>query len=133
MIKRASLVFGVVFLLVGLLGFVQTGFAMEADPTLAPRLLGVFPVNAVHNGVHLGFGLWGILAARSWAGARNFCRIGGVLYLLLAVLGYFVPSGFGLVPLGSHDIWLHAVLGIALAGVGFAVREESVGDARAAV
>ena len=53
--------------------------------------------------------------------------MGGVAYLLLALLGWLRPDGFGLVPLGGNDIWLHAVLGIALAAVGFTAREPAVG------
>ena len=126
MVKTVARLFGVVFLLVGILGYVQGGMSSESDPALAPKLLGLFPVNFLHNAVHVAFGLWGLVASRSWAGSRNYCRIGGVAYLLLAVLGYVAPSGFGLVPLGGHDIWLHAVLGIALAGVGFAAKDEPV-------
>jgi hypothetical protein len=120
MVKTAALVFGIVFLLVGLLGFFTTGgMSMEADPATAPRLLGLFPVNALHNAVHAGFGIWGLLAARSWGGARSYLRIGGAIYLVLAVLGLVSPSGFGLVPIGGNDIWLHVVLGAAMAGIGF--------------
>lgn len=123
MVKTVSMVFGVVFILIGVLGFVQFGGNMEADPARAPHLLGLFPVNAVHNGVHLGLGIWGVLAARSWDGARNYCRIAGVLYLVLAVLGFMAPDGFGLVPLGGHDIALHVVLGVILAAVGFTAKD----------
>jgi hypothetical protein len=123
MVKTASLVFGIVFLLIGLLGFFTTGMAMDADPATAPRLLGLFPVNALHNAVHVAFGIWGLLAARSWDAARTYCRVGGVAYIVLAVLGLVSPSGFGLVPLGGNDIWLHVVLGLALAGVGFTTRD----------
>ena len=117
-VQRIAQVFGIILILVGLLGFVTTGFSMESDPAEAPRLLGLFPVNAVHNGVHLGFGLWGLLASRSWDGARNFCVIGGALYLVLAVLGFLVPTTFGLIPIGGHDVWLHGVLGVALLAAG---------------
>ena len=117
-VQRFAQILGIVFLLVAIIGFVTAGSSMEADPTMAPKILGLFPVNLVHNGVHLGFGIWGLLASRSFAGARNYGIVGGVLYLILAVLGYAVPNGFGLVPLGGHDIWLHGVLGIALLGVG---------------
>ena len=130
-VQRVAQVFGIVFLLVALLGFFTTGTSMEADPARAPHLLGLFPVNLLHNFVHLAFGIWGLAAARSFGAATSYARIAGVLYLLLAVLGFVAPSGFGLVPLGSHDIWLHAVLGIALAAVGFTSRDTRV-DARAA-
>jgi hypothetical protein len=123
MVKTAALVFGIVFLLVGILGFVTTGMVMDADPATAPRLLGLFPVNALHNAVHVAFGIWGLLAARGWYAARTYCRVGGVAYVGLALLGVVAPSGFGLVPLGGNDIWLHLVLGIALAAAGFTAKD----------
>jgi hypothetical protein len=117
-VQRLAQIFGVVFLLVAIIGFVASGSSMESDPEMAAKMLGLFPVNLVHNGVHLGFGIWGLLASRSFEGARNYGIIGGVLYLILAVLGYLIPDGMGLVPLGGNDIWLHALLGVALLGAG---------------
>ena len=96
---------------------------MEADPARAPHLLGVFPVNVLHNAVHLLFGIWGLVASRTFGGAKSYAQIAGVLYLLLAGLGFAVPNGFGLVPLGGNDVWLHLVLGLVLAVVGFAAKE----------
>lgn len=121
-VQRVAMVFGIVFIVLGVLGFLASGMDMTADPATAPRLLGLFPVNAVHNGVHLAFGIWGVLAARSWAGAKNYAQIAGVLYLILAVLGLVVPDTFGLIPIGGNDIWLHALLGLVLAGVGFTAK-----------
>jgi hypothetical protein len=125
MVKRVALVFGIVFLLVGLLGLLQAGGRqMGADP--APHmLLGLFPVNLLHNIVHLLFGVWGIAASRSFAGAKSYAQIGGVIYIVLAVLGFVTPTTFGLIPIGGNDIWLHAVLGIALAYFGFTAKEEA--------
>ena len=123
-IQRVAQIFGIVFILVAIVGFVATGVSnMEADPARAPHLLGLFPVNVLHNVVHLLLGVWGLVASRTYSGARNYGRIAGVLYLLLAAVGYFVPNGFGFVPLGGNDVWLHAVLGLVLAGAGFTARE----------
>lgn len=120
MAKKAAGIFGVVFLVVAVLGFLTPGgTGMEADPARAPHVLGLFPVNLLHNIVHLLFGLWGLAAARSWSGARTYGRAGAVIYLVLALLGFVSPSGFGLVPLGGHDIWLHLVLAAGLAWIGF--------------
>ena len=119
MVQQVARIFGVVFLLVGILGFVASGMSMESDPMLAPRLLGLFPVNALHNTVHLLFGVWGLAASRTAAGAVSYAKIAGGLYLLLAVLGFVIPTTFGLIPIGGHDIWLHAVLGLVLVAVGF--------------
>jgi hypothetical protein len=105
MVQRVAQLFGVVFILVGLLGFV-----------LPSPLLGLFMVNTLHNCVHILFGLWGLVAGRSVAGATTYCRVGGGIYILLALLGVVSPTGFGFVPLGGADVALHAVLGVALLG-----------------
>ena len=124
-VQKIAMVFGVVFLLVAIVGFISPGgMAMTVDPP--GMLLGMFPVNMLHNVVHLLFGIWGLAAARSWSGAKSYAQIGGVIYLVLAVCGYFVPNGFGLVPLGGSDIWLHALLGLILAAVGFTAKAETV-------
>jgi hypothetical protein len=127
MVKRVALVFGIVFLLVGVLGFIMPGpggiMDMSADPP-ANMLLGLFPVNFLHNLVHLLFGVWGLVASRSFSGAKMFAQVGGVIYVVLAVLGFVVPTTFGLIPIGGNDIWLHAVLGIVLAGIGFTAKDE---------
>jgi len=115
-VQRVAQVFGWVFLLIGLIGFYYSR-TMEMQ-----MLLGLFPVNLLHNTVHVLFGVWGIAAARSFGGAKMYGQIGGVIYLILAVLGLIDPTGFGLVPLGGNDIWLHAVLGIVLAYVGFTAK-----------
>jgi hypothetical protein len=117
MVQKVARLFGVVFLLVGVLGFfgfAGGGMTMSADLATAPKLLGLFPVNTFHNCVHILFGIWGLAAAGTAAGALTYCRLGGGIYLVLAVLGLITPTTFGLIPIGGNDIWLHAILGIAL-------------------
>ncbi len=125
--QKAAMVFGVVFLLVGLLGLLSRGgTGMEADMNTAPKLLGLFPVNLLHNLVHLAFGVWGIAASRSHGGAKGFHRAGAVIYLVLVVLAFVDPTTFGLVPIGGNDIWLHALLAAGLGYFGFIHREAGV-------
>lgn len=115
-----ALVFGVAFLLIGVAGFfVPGGMSMDADMATAGRLLGLFPLNLLHNLVHLGFGVWGIAASRSHDGSRSYGRIAAGAYVGLVILAFVSPTLFGLVPIGSHIIWLHAVLALGLAWVGF--------------
>src|SRR5687767_214677 len=125
-VQRVAQIFGVVFILVALAGFYTGGMNMEADPATAPMIMGMFPINLVHNIVHLLFGIWGLAASRSWSGAKQYAQIAGVLYLVLAGLGFVAPDGFGMVPLGGNDIWLHLALGAILAGVGFTAKPETV-------
>jgi DMSO/TMAO reductase YedYZ heme-binding membrane subunit len=118
MIQKVAGLFGVVFLLIGVLGFLAGGMSMEADPARAPRVLGLFPVNVLHNAIHLLFGVWGLAASRTVSGASLFAKAAGAIYLVLAIAGFVIPTTFGLIPIGGHDIWLHALIGIVLLTVG---------------
>jgi hypothetical protein len=124
-VQKVAMLFGVIFLLVAIVGFITPGgMSMAMDPQALA--LGMFPVNLLHNIVHLLFGIWGLAAARSWSGAKQYAQITGVLYIILAVCGFFIPGGFGMVPLGGSDIWLHALIGVVLAAVGFSAKAETV-------
>jgi hypothetical protein len=123
MVTRVAMVFGAVFLALGVLGLVAPGgMSMGADPAPA-MLFGMFPVNVLHSIVHIAFGIWGLLASRSFAGAKIYAQVGGVIYVVLACLGFIVPTVLGLMPIGGNNIWLHAAIGLVLAGVGFTAKE----------
>jgi len=121
-LQKLAGVFGVIFILVAVLGFISPGgLVMAMDPTTG-MVLGIFPVNLLHNIVHLLFGIWGLVAARTWAGSKTFFTTGGIIYVVLTVVGFLSPTGFGLVPLGGADLGLHAVLGIAMLGIGYTAK-----------
>lgn len=130
--RSFALLFGIVFLLFGVAGFIpQLMQDMHAEhPKLAidassGQLLGLFPVNVLHNIVHILFGLWGLAASRSWAGARVYGRGVAIIYGVLTVAG-FIPglnTMFGLVPLYGNDIWLHALLALVAAYFGWVHRD----------
>jgi hypothetical protein len=125
LVQKVSMLFGIVFICVGVLGFFYTGMSMDSEMATAPRLLGVFPVNAAHNVVHILFGIWGLVAARGIVSARRYCQLSGALYLVLAALGFLLPTTFGFIPNGGNDIALHAVLGLALTLVGFLATDDA--------
>ena len=121
-LQKLAGVFGVIFIIVAVLGFIAPGgLVMAMDPTTG-MVLGVFPVNLLHNIVHLLFGVWGLVASRSWSGSKTFFTVGGIIYVVLTCVGFLSPMGFGLVPLGGADIWLHAVLAIAMLGIGLTAK-----------
>jgi uncharacterized protein DUF4383 len=121
-LQKLAGVFGVIFVLIAVLGFiVPGGLVMTMDPTTG-MVLGVFPVNLLHNIVHLAFGVWGLVAARNWAGSKTFFTAGGIIYAVLTVVGFLSPMGFGLVPLGGADIWLHGILAVAMLAIGFTAK-----------
>jgi hypothetical protein len=115
MAKTLAYVFGVVFVLVGLLGFI---------PNPLVGMGAMFETDMMHNLVHLLFGV--ILLVVAWKAAEKsalWLKILGVVYLVLAVLGFLMASEggmlLGLVSTNAADHWLHIVLGIVLVGAGF--------------
>ncbi len=120
-IQKLGAIFGVVFMLAAIAGLIAPGgMAMQpTDPTTAAKALGVFPVNLLHNVVHLAFGIWALAASRSWGGSKQFFVVGGYIYIVLTVLGFLSPAGFGLVPLGGADIGLHCLLGVVMLAIGY--------------
>lgn len=120
-VQTAARVVGIVFLLVGILGFipgVTTNFEtiMFAGHESEALLLGLFQVSILHNIVHLLFGIAGLLLARTFDGARNYLIWGGVVYLVLWLYGLFIDreSAANFVPVNDADNWLHLVLGIGM-------------------
>jgi uncharacterized protein DUF4383 len=124
-VQRVARIFGWAFIAVGVGGFLVTGASMETHPDLAPKLLGLFPLNVLHNVVHLVLGVFGIVAAKQFTAAKLYCRITGIVYLLLAGLGAMSPDMFGLVPIGGADVWLHLVFALPLILVGFTAGRKS--------
>ncbi len=119
-IQRVATISGVIFILVGLLGFTPAGMGiMPMGGGNAGMLLGMFPVNILHSAVHVLFGVWGVWAGRSASRSVTYALGSGAAYLVLAVLGMFTTDLLGIVPIGGNDVYLHLVLALGLAGFGF--------------
>lgn len=115
-----ALLIGAVYLVVGIVGFLITGFDGWTEHDHSQTLLG-FAINPAHNVVHLLIGLLGLGLWRTSGGARTFG------WLLL--IGYGAAFVYGLLVVDNSDAnflninwadnWLH--LGSALAGLAIAV------------
>ena len=130
-IQKAASAVAVVFLAVGVLGFVP-GITTDYD-TLTfsghhseAKLLGIFQVSILHNIVHLLFGIAGLALARSFSGARNYLIGGGVVYLVLWIYGLVIDqsSSANFVPVNTADNWLHFALGVGMIGLGVALSRD---------
>ncbi|HEV2127044.1 MAG TPA: DUF4383 domain-containing protein [Thermomicrobiales bacterium] len=130
-----ALVVGVVYLVIGIAGFIPALGVDRHTPDLAIEshyrdLFGLFPINILHNVVHLSVGVLGIVAYRSFASARLYCKGLAIFYGVLAIMGMIpvLNTTFDLIPIFSHDIWLHALTALAAAYSGWAVSEDDTGE-----
>lgn len=132
--KNFALIIGIIYLAIGVLGFVPAFRTMP--PSHAPHLamessygylFGLFPINVFHNVVHIVIGIWGLLAYRSFPRARSYTKSLAVIYGILAVMGLIPGLNIlgGYLPLFGHDVWLHALTAAVAAYFGFAGRAES--------
>jgi hypothetical protein len=114
--KVAALVFGVIFIVVGALGYVS-------NPVVGAAGSGaIFEVNDMHNYVH--FGLGAVLIVLSLI---NMASIGlivvGAIYGVVAVLGFVMPGEngmmLGMIHMNMNDHYLHTALAVVLLLAGF--------------
>ena|SRR5258708_23713137 len=114
MAKTFGMLFGIVFLAVGILGFVP-------GITKDDMLLGIFMVNTAHSAVHIASGLIFLFASMAGA-ARLWFKVFGLIYAVVAIMGFVVKDGmiFGYISNNMNDTWLHVVLAAAMLLIGFA-------------
>jgi hypothetical protein len=107
MTKNIATVLGVVFILVGLIGFAM------------PDMMGMH-LSIVHNVIHLVSGALALyfgLKTTPWA-TRNFCVVFGAIYALLGLAGFVLGGAnqvLTILPtqlvLGTMDHVVHVILG----------------------
>lgn len=111
-IRYCALALGVLFLLIGLAGFVPGFVSTAPDESLVysyGNLFGLFPTNHFHNAIHVLIGVWGIAAFTSLSGSIVYNRIFAVLYILIGVMGLipYANTMFGTMPVFGNNVWLN--------------------------
>lgn len=112
--KTASLIIGITFILVGLLGFIP-------NPIVGDDHNAIFHADAVHNMVHIVSGiLFLMIAFAAPSKAALFLKVFGIVYLLLGIIGLFTIGSegmtilLGFLPINGADNYLHIGLGIVI-------------------
>ena len=131
-VEKAALIAGIVFLVVGIAGFIpgittNVGSMTFSGENSDALLLGIFQVSILHNIVHLLYGVVGVAVAGSSRASRYYLIGGGVIYLVLWLYGLIISneSTANFVPLNTADDWLHFVLGVGMIGVGVLLTREN--------
>jgi ABC-type transport system involved in multi-copper enzyme maturation permease subunit len=114
-----ALIVGVVYLLVGLVGFFITGFDNFIEHDHSQTLLG-FAINPLHNVVHLLIGLLGVIMWSTRSRARAFGWLLLIGYGAAAIYGFIVVDNpdANILNINDADNWLHvasALVGLVIA------------------
>jgi hypothetical protein len=115
-----SLLLGIVVIVLGIIGFILTGFTNYTEMT-DHYILWLFQTNGYHNTVYIIVGLLWLLGAFALTPAGNQglnIALGGVL-LILAVLGFLGYWHLLSIPVGINgDNLLHLVVAVATLLIG---------------
>ena len=131
-VQRFAQVLGIIYLLVGVIGFIPPLLIGDVPGALGPfggYLIGLFAVNWFHNLAHLLIGAAGLAVYSSFSGSKAYALVLGVAYAALFLLGILsgsVATLGGLLPLNGVDDVLHIVTALAAFGAYLASRQEAV-------
>jgi hypothetical protein len=124
--KSAALLFGVIFIIVGILGFVD-------NPIVGASQDAIFHADSMHNYIHIGSGvLFLLFALAAPASLAGFMILFGIVYLLLGIIGIvnFGTDGFGklfgILNVNGADNLLHIGLGVLILAFALASRRRVV-------
>jgi hypothetical protein len=116
MVNKLGWAFGVVLTLVGLAGFIPALVMNGA-------LLGIFMIDPLHNIVHILSGVAALAAVMmSMMYVKLYFKVFGVIYALVAVVGFVDPTVFGLMMMNMADNLLHVVIAVVALWAGFGMK-----------
>ena len=114
--KECAIVGGIVLVLFGLLGFFNN------------PVIGLFATNLMHNLYYIVGGIVLLAGAYSSLGSSMALKIVGIVYAIVAILGFFLVNAdgmlLGLFAMNTADQWLHVVVAILILAAGFLLPDE---------
>lgn len=122
-VQYFALIIGILYLVIGIAGVIPS---LVSAPKVSAEavnlgftigygdLLGMFPINFLHNLVHGLLGFLGIFCAATFASSRLYSGFIGIFYGVLTIFGLFpaTQSMLGFVPIFGNNIWLHAITSV---------------------
>jgi hypothetical protein len=116
--KECAIVGGIILVLFGLLGFFNS------------PVIGLFATNLWHNLYYIVGGVVLLAGAYTGLGSSMALKIVGIVYAIVAILGFFLVSAdgmlLGLFAMNTADQWLHVVVAILVLAGGFLLPNEDM-------
>lgn len=115
-IRVIAAVFGGIFIVIGIAGFI---------PVITENhlLFNLFMVDTAHNVIHLVSGAIALIAAMSIRFSILYFRVIGVIYALVALLGFFTADLI-IIHVNMADNLLHLVIALIALYLGFFYHEK---------
>ena len=117
MLRILAVLFGIAFIFGGVAGFV---------PDFSPNglLFGFFEVHPLHNVVHIVTGVIAIMAATKFKYTKLFFQIFGIIYTIVAIIGFVRSGDLYVMHVNTADNILHLVIGVVSLYLGFAFKQK---------
>jgi len=120
--QRLMPLFGILYVAIGVIGFVITGFSNFLQNTDDYILLSGLSVNPFHNLVHLAIGAFLLIMSRqSTTTAEGACLGVGTFYVAACVIGVVGGTNLTIIGMqGAGDLenFNHLINGVLLLGIG---------------
>ncbi|MES2998906.1 MAG: DUF4383 domain-containing protein [Pseudomonadota bacterium] len=112
MLKGFSLLFGIIFILMGIAGFIP--------PLIHNQLLfHSFSLGPVLNIFYILTGLIGLSTSVSPGSAKSYFKVFGIIYALIAILGFALNGNLGFLQLNLADSFFHLIVAVIALYLGF--------------
>ena len=118
MLRTLAIFFGLLFIAIGIMGFVPSYISNG-------KLFDIFLLNFEHNVAHLATGVISLLCGIiSGFASKMFFIISGVVYVFLALLGFQLGEGmlFEMIAVNLPDNLLHVGVGGIFLLIGFSLK-----------
>lgn len=118
-VRVFSFLFGLILIAAGVAGYLP---ALTTDN----MLLGIFMVDSTHNVVHIVTGIIGIIAAGREFYARLYFQLFGLIYAVIAVVGFWRAGDLYIMQVNMADNILHLVIAIVALYFGFVLGRRAI-------
>ena len=130
-IQKAAMLFGVIFLLVGITGLIpwHDGYYDRLFEFSGPGAdqLGFLGVNILEVVVHFAYAVAGFAMARTVSASRAYFLGGGAIYFVVWIYGLLTwDSNANIIGVNEAANWVHFALGVVMVGIGLALGREAV-------
>lgn len=118
-LRIMAILFGVAFIAAGIMGFFPM-FMIDGN------LLGLFEVNSMHNIIHISSGIVALLCSFHTQAARWYFIIFGIVYGLVAIIGFANSGNLFMMHVNMADNLLHTGIALISLWLGFIYKDNKI-------